>query len=181
MSRVIPFLLACICLFLIMLEGALANVLTRLTYIPENWQMVSHFMLIFTIYITVFFDRRNTYYSFLFAALFGLLVDILYTPIIGIYLFVYAASIYIIRNLMKWLHANLYVTVLVMIIGVFIADILAYFLYNIIQIHQMEWNVYLFQRLLPTISWNIIVGVVFYPLIKKLLKKWQYIKFQHKD
>ncbi|MFC4403972.1 rod shape-determining protein MreD [Gracilibacillus xinjiangensis] len=181
MSRIIPFLLACICLFLIILEGALANILVKLSFIPAEWQIVSHFLLLFVIYITIFFDRQSTYYSFLFAVLFGLLVDILYTPILGIYLFAYAAAIYIVRNFMKWLHANFYVTVLMMIVGVFTADILAYFLYNIIQMHNMGWNEYLLDRLLPTISWNVIVGIVFFPMLYKLLKKWQFIKFQHTD
>ncbi|KAB8134730.1 rod shape-determining protein MreD [Gracilibacillus oryzae] len=181
MSRTIPFLLAFICLFLIMLEGTLANVLTDISFLPSDWQVTSHFLLIFVIFITIFFDQRNTYYSFLFAVLFGLFIDILYTPVIGIYLFVYAVAIYIVRNLMKWLHANFYVTVLMMILGVFTADILAYFLYNIIQIHNMGWNDYFFHRLLPTTGWNVGIGIVFYPLIYKLLRKWQYIKFEQKD
>ncbi|MFC4388354.1 rod shape-determining protein MreD [Gracilibacillus marinus] len=181
MKTFIPFLLSIICIVLVMLEGSVANILIHLPFIPDDWQVTSHFLLLFTLYITIFFDQRNTYYGFAFAVLFGLIIDILYTPVIGIYLFVYGVVLYVARNLMKWLHANFFVTVLIVAIGVIIADIATYFLYGMIQFHHMNWNTYFVERLVPTFIWNILLSIVFYPFIKKNLRKWERIKFLNKD
>ncbi|PWU68340.1 rod shape-determining protein MreD [Gracilibacillus dipsosauri] len=181
MIRLIPFLLAFLSLFLVMIEGSISQMMARIPFLPNDWFIVSHFLLLFLIYVTIFFEQKNTYYAFSFAIVLGATVDILYTSLIGVYLFVYATAIYLVRNMMKWLHANFFVAMLMVILGVLIADIFAYFLYSIIQIHDMSWSVYLSYRLLPTLVWNFIFGILFYLLFKKMLEKWAYIKFERKE
>ncbi|WP_163537895.1 rod shape-determining protein MreD [Gracilibacillus sp. YIM 98692] len=180
MMRIIPFSLAFICVIMVVLEGTISlNVLHMIDYL-ESKSITPHFLFLFLVYITVFFDRSHTYYGLAFAVLFGFTIDLIYTDILGIYLFVYASVIYVVREIMKLLHANFLVVMLISIMGILATDILAYFLYNIIQVHDQIWQVYWKNRLIPTFIWNILFSPLFYLFFNKRLKKWSAIMFDRK-
>src|SRR5699024_9257227 len=104
MRRMIPFLIALICFILIILEGTFA--LNLLPFIPEDWMLANHFMFMFLLYVAIFFEKPHTYYAIILAIIFGLIVDIVYTNVIGVYIFSYTAVIYMVRVIMKFLQSN---------------------------------------------------------------------------
>lgn len=66
----------------------------------------------------------NTTYGLLYGLAFGLLTDLLYTDIIGVYLFSMAATAYITSVFSRYLFGNLIVTLLLSIVGVSILEFL---------------------------------------------------------
>lgn len=170
MSRFyIPVLL----FIVLILEGVALELLPNklLTY---QSTMIPHWILIFLILIAMFFDKDNTYFSIVYAIIFGLLIDIVYTEILGIYMFAYGLVTYIVLEIKNFVYENLIATILVGGVGVALADLLIYITYTVIDIVSMPWPSYLLYRLLPTILANIIFLLIMYLLFKKRLEKWQH-------
>lgn len=143
------------------------------TLTDGNSHLVPHWVFIFLIFITIFYDNDNTYFSILFAIIYGLLIDIVYTDVLGVYMFSYAIVIYIIRMLTKFFHANFYVTVILGMIGVFLVDLTINAIYSVIGIADVIWEEYFFFRLLPTILANMVFLILFYPIFKNRFISWR--------
>ncbi|SFM05564.1 rod shape-determining protein MreD [Gracilibacillus orientalis] len=179
MKSMIPFLIALICFILVILEGTLATI--NLPFLQDEWVFVSHFLFMFLLYVTIFFEKESTYYAILLSILFSFIIDIVYTDVIGVYIFAYTAVLYAARGLMKVLQSNFLIAILMTTVGVVATDILIFFLYNIIQVHENSWYLYWQNRLIPTSIWNILFGLLIYLIFAKKLTKWSYIKFERSD
>ncbi|MGN8645655.1 rod shape-determining protein MreD [Gracilibacillus sp. HCP3S3_G5_1] len=179
MKRMIPFLIALICFILVILEGTLANL--SLPFVKDEWIIVSHLLFLFLVYVTLFFEKDTTYYAIALSIIFSFIIDIVYTDVIGVYVFAYTAVLYAVRVLMKLLQSNFLIASILTILGVVATDIFIFFLYNIIQVHDYSWELYWRYRLIPTTIWNVIFGLLFYLIFAKKLIKWSYIKFERPD
>ncbi|MFD1850148.1 rod shape-determining protein MreD [Oceanobacillus bengalensis] len=156
---------------LLILEGVATDFLPS-DIVMGELLIVPHWLLVGLVFITLYYDRENTYYSVMYAIIFGLLVDVVYTGILGVYMFSYAAVVYLIHVLKKLLHVNLFVLLLMGIVGVGMSDLLIYISYTIVGIIDMFWKDYLFYRLLPTIGLNLVFFIILYPILMKRLKRW---------
>ncbi|UOQ86154.1 rod shape-determining protein MreD [Gracilibacillus salinarum] len=179
MKRMIPYLIALICFLLVILEGIVS--LMDLPLVKEDWLVVSHFLFVFLIFVTIFFEKENTFYAITLSIVFSFIIDIIYTDVIGVYVFAYTVILYGVRILMKMLQSNLIIALLMTVIAVTATDILIFFLYNIIQVHDLSWHEYWRYRLIPTVLWNVITGAVMYALLAKRLTRWSVIKFERSD
>lgn len=101
-----------------------------------------------------------------------LLFDIVYTGILGVYMFSYALVIYIVRGLKKMLQGNFYVLLMLSAFGIAIADVSIYAIFTVIGFTDMPIEVYLLNRLIPTILMNLLFLVLIYPFIIKPMRKW---------
>ncbi|WP_066194429.1 MULTISPECIES: rod shape-determining protein MreD [Gracilibacillus] len=179
MKQLIPFLIAFICFILVILEGTFAAI--SIPFLPTDWMVISHFVFVFLIYVTILFEKEHTYYAIAFSVIFSLIIDIVYTDVIGVYIFAYTFTLYVIRVLMKVLQANVLIAMLMTIMGVTAADAVVNFLYQLIQIQQVDWYFYWQNRLLPTVLWNLIIGILLYMIFSKRLANWSVIKFDRMD
>src|SRR5690625_651119 len=91
-------------LFLFMVLEGVALELLPANLVMSNSIIVPHWVFIFLAFIAIFFDEENTYYSILYAVIFGLLIDVVYTGVLGVYMFSYAVSVYVIYGLKKMIH-----------------------------------------------------------------------------
>ncbi|TRM12831.1 rod shape-determining protein MreD [Lentibacillus cibarius] len=169
MSRIlIPFIL----FLLLVLEGVALDLLP-VSFIANEFQLVPHWVLIFLILKIMFFDGENTSASVIHGLIFGFLIDVVYTGVLGVYMFCYALVIYMIHSLVKVLHANFYAAILLSIIGVALTDIFINIIFSVAGITEMIWQDYLLYRLIPTALANGLFLFVLYPLLTKLLMKWK--------
>lgn len=132
---------------------------------------VPHFLLIVLIIMGIYYVRNRT---ILYAFIFGLLFDAFYTGILGVYLFVFPLIVYITTSLMKVLQANIFVSAIVMIVDIAIAEFIVYGLNILISNTTMQAIDFLNLRLVPTLILNLVFYfIIFYPLRKCLqrLKK----------
>lgn len=136
-------------------------------------QVIPHWVFIFLIFIVIFYEKENTYFSVLYSVIFGLLIDIIYTNILGVYMFSYAIVIYMIHILKRFFHENFSVTVLLGIIGILLADLTINIIYAFIGIASFDWADYFYYRLLPTVLANLVFLILFYPIFKRRLMKWK--------
>src|SRR5699024_5252006 len=77
--------------------------------------------LIILFFLVIFFAYYNNIYSVVYSIIFCLLIDIVYIHILGIYMFTYAMTIYIIKKLTRLFHSNLASTLLLGILGIVLA------------------------------------------------------------
>lgn len=157
-------------LFLV-LEGVALELLPS-SLINNYSLIIPHWIFVILVFITIFYDLEDTYYSILYAVIFGLLIDVVYTGVLGVYMFSYAFSIYIIHELKRLVHANFYVTMIMGILGLAIADLSIHMIFKVVGIIDIFWVDYLIYRLLPTLLANLIFLIIFYPIVKQRFIKW---------
>lgn len=156
---------------LLVLEGVALELLPTVFFMSKSF-IIPHWIFIFLLLITVFYDKENTYYSIIYALFFGLLIDVVYTGVLGVYMFSYAAIIYLIHILRRTLHTNFYITMILAIVGIALVDSSINIIYTILGFADMFWKDYLLYRLLPTVLANFLFLLILYPLIQQRLIKW---------
>lgn len=168
MSR---YIIPLICLFLLVMQGMAMSMLpSRLVY--SDLLMTPHWTLIFLIIVAIFYDRDDTYKAVWYGLAFGLLIDVVYTGVLGVYMVTYTLVIYVIHGLNKLVHANFLAASILAIIGVAFADTLLYITYSFVQITSMTWGEYALLRFLPTLAANMIFFILLYPLVKERVSLW---------
>lgn len=177
MSR---FYLPLFLLFLLIIEGVAFEFLP-MVIIEKNWLLVAHWLFVFLVLIALFYDLEYTYYSILFAIIAGLMVDIIYTDVIGVYMFMYGIMIYFVHGVRKVLHTNFFVACLLTGVGISLVDSGIYLIYSFIGVSKMDGMVYITNRLLPTLTANMIFFLLLYLLFKNKLVQWSAERFDSKS
>ncbi|WLR46133.1 rod shape-determining protein MreD [Halobacillus litoralis] len=104
MSR---YFIALLCLFFLIMQGMAMSMLpANLVY--SDLLMTPHWILIFLLIIAIFYDKDDTYNAVWYGLPFGLLIDVVYTGVLGVYMITYTLIIYTVHGLNKWLHANFF-------------------------------------------------------------------------
>src|SRR5699024_12523324 len=99
-------------LFLLLILEGVALDLLPVSLLKGDLVFVSHWVFVFLVLLAIFFDRGDTYFSVFYGLLFGLLTDIVYTGILGVYMFSYAFAAYMINGFTKILYANFFLSLL---------------------------------------------------------------------
>ena len=103
----------------------------------------------------------------MYGFIFGILFDIVYTEIIGIYLFMLPLVAYLISWIMKILQTNVILVAFVAILGVGFLELGVYEMNFIIGRTEMSFVSFLNFRLVPTLILNFLfIILVSYPLRK---------------
>ncbi|WP_428909269.1 rod shape-determining protein MreD [Niallia sp. Krafla_26] len=126
--------------------------------------IVPHFLIVVIIFAAIYGDRKQ---GLIYGLIFGLLFDIVYTEIIGIYLFIIPLVTYIAAWMMKLLQTNILVVGIVTLIGIALLELGVYEMNFLIGLTRMDFTSYLQVRLLPTLLFNgIFIAIVAFPLKK---------------
>ncbi|GAA0601507.1 rod shape-determining protein MreD [Virgibacillus siamensis] len=165
---IIPFIL-----FLLFIMEGVALELLPASLVTGDIVIVPHWILAFLVMMAVFHDRENTYMSILYGLIFGFLIDIVYTGVLGVYMFTYAVVIYIVHGLTKLLHANIFGVTVLGIVGLVLAEALINVVFSFVGLSEMEWSMYLVYRMLPTVLANLLFLLLVYPFMSKWLVDWQ--------
>lgn len=161
-----------ILLLILVFEGVALDILP-INLLANKSLIIPHWIFVFLLFIAIYYDRDDTYFSVFYAIVFGLLIDVVYTGIIGVYMFSYAIVIYFVHGLKKTVHTNIYITILIGIVSIGLAEISINFIYTAINIIDVSWQQYVVYRLMPTILANLVFLLVLYPIVRKRLTKWQ--------
>ncbi|MGL4820073.1 MAG: rod shape-determining protein MreD [Bacilli bacterium] len=159
---VLPILLA----FAFFLEGTFASLGAEWLYGLEE-TLVPRFLFVILILSAIFLESRLTY---VYACVFGFFYDLMYTEVIGVYAFAFPVIVSIVVLLMKMFQSNLFVVALVTILGIIILEYYAYFMFSLIGYTEIEHDVFLRYRMLPTLAMNVIVYLLaFFPMRRLFL------------
>ncbi|WP_163970130.1 rod shape-determining protein MreD [Oceanobacillus halotolerans] len=160
-------------LFLLLILEGVAFELLPANLVTGNSVIIPHWVLIFLVFVAIFYDRANTYFCVLYGLIFGLLIDVVYTSVLGVYMFTYSITIYMTHGLKKIFHANFYVTILLGTLSIAVAEGIINIIFFVVGISDIPIKEYTIYRLLPTLLANFIFMVILYPIFAKRLLAWQ--------
>src|SRR5690625_475788 len=159
-------------LFLLLVsEGVALDLLPNILTSTETL-IVPHWIFVFLILIALFYDTSDTFYAVIFGVFFGIFVDIAYTEVLGVYMFVYPLAIYIVQLLKRMLQTNFYMTMIITVISISIVEMLIYFIYSFVGIVDATMSYFVLHRLLPTILANVLFLIPLYFLSVNMLMRW---------
>ncbi|MBC1977907.1 rod shape-determining protein MreD [Listeria marthii] len=122
---------------------------------------IPHFLLIMLTIMTCFYKRNTT---LVYGFILGLVFDIYYTGIMGIYFAIFPFTVYITDKFMKVLQNNVLLVGLIAVFNIILTESLVYAFYYLIGSTTMTIPVFIDQRLWTTILFNLAFFlVVFFP------------------
>lgn len=162
-----PFML----FFLLVCEGIALDLLPAVLTSAEIY-IIPHWVLIFLILVSLFYDGEETFYAIIYGVCFGLLIDIVYTGVLGVYMFVYPFSLYIVHLLKRILQTNLVMTLFNAMLAIIVTELLLLFIFSIVGIIDISRADFILTRLLPTLLANLLFLIPLYFLFRKPFRKW---------
>lgn len=176
MSRLfLPLIL----LFLIAFQGVNQH-FVPLSLVESGYIITIHTVLIFLILITLYYDLETSYYGLLYAILSGFLIDTVYTPLLGVYMFSYAITIYLVHSLRKFLQVNLFVSSFLIVVGITSLEFLLYWVYTFVGITEVPIQNFLVERLMWTVIFNLALFFLFFLVFKRPLIRFREGRFEDK-
>ncbi|MBO8172544.1 MAG: rod shape-determining protein MreD [Bacillaceae bacterium] len=151
---------------LLLLEGTVLQFVS-----PDTWgitiQMIPRFVVVGVIYIALYLGRRKGLW---YGLIFGLLQDILYSDVIGVYAFGMGLVGYFSGLAFKLFHQGLLLILLTMIVSILIYDLVIYSFFSMFGIASVNLQWMMMNQLIPTLFLNAIFAVLIYVPMKKILE-----------
>jgi rod shape-determining protein MreD len=161
------FLLPLLFLFLFIVESLFVEFLPTKVFGFERI-LVPHFLFTAILFLTIFVGKKQ---GIIYAAIFGLLFDIVYVEIIGIYLFLYPFISYLIYKLLQVWQSNIITAFLAALLGISLLEIGVYEMNYLIHVTDLDFINFINLRFYPTLLLNAAITLIAaYPL------KWLFEK-----
>ncbi|ATO28096.1 rod shape-determining protein MreD [Bacillus atrophaeus] len=167
------FLLPLIMLVVFSAESIYTD-LVKLPFVTDDQLAVPHFLMIVLIFMSAYINKKH---AVVYGFIFGLLYDINYTGLLGVYMFGFAGLCYLAVKAFKVLQTNAFVVMLVAVVAVCVLEFYVYGIQSLINKDIMSFNDFVIQRFLPTAILNIAGAIVlivpfrlFYMSLKKELR-----------
>lgn len=160
-------------LFILLIFEGIAIDLLPASLIISEFVFVPHWIFVFLVLVVLFYDSDETFYGIIYAVIFGLLIDVVYTSVLGVYMIIYPIGIYAVGLMKRLLQTNWYMAIVMLIIGLSIVESAIVFIYSLVNMADPFSSHFIIYRLLPTLAANIFVLLLLYPIFYKRLAKWQ--------
>lgn len=159
-------LLPFIIFILFSLEGTVIQLITPDRF-GSNLIVVPRFAFLVVIVVTIFLGRiKGTIY----ALILGLFQDVIYTHILGVYLFSMGLITYLLGFEYKIFKKNLSLLIITAVFATLLLDYLVYGIHTVVGITQLAHERFVYERLLPSFIVNSLFMIVFaYPLRKLIV------------
>ena len=117
----------------------------------HSYVFVPRFLILFLIFVAIYYNRKKAY---IYAALCGLLYDIIYIDIIGLYTGLYFVVCFAAVWCVKYIHQHILIVTVLAVILVSAMEMVLYYFYSFTGVTTMPFLDFLMHRLVPTISAN---------------------------
>lgn len=141
----------------------------------RQWILSPRFVLIVLIFMAVYLNKKQ---AMMYGAIFGMLYDIAFTDILGVYMFGLPAICYLMSKIMKVLQNNVIVVSLTAVFGVAILEFYVYGINLLVHVTEMTLNEFLAMRFYPTLALSAVFCVLFSYFLKK---RFQKLSLQYTD
>jgi rod shape-determining protein MreD len=129
---------------------------------------VPHFIMIFLMFLAVYGTRRT---ALIYAFILGIMFDVVYTEVLGIYLFAFPIITFLLSGLMRVLQNNILLVSIITVLSIAILEVTIFQMNLIIGVASMTYQEFATMRLLPTLALNAAAVVILsYPLKKQIEK-----------
>lgn len=168
------FLIPIVAVFLFLMESEFA-LFSPIVLGEETYILVPRFTILYLIFLAIYYNLKR---AIIYALIFGLLFDVFYINIIGLYTVLYPALCFIAGWSAKRIHTHIVFTAVLAILLISLLEYVLYEFFLLINFTTMSHDVFLLNRLLPTIVANslflLVLGWAFkYLLRARVLQRMQ--------
>ena len=117
----------------------------------EYRYLIPRFLIMYLIFISIYYSRNR---AMIYGLLFGVLYDVFFIDIIGLYSFLYPLICLIASFIVKFIHQHLIVTTLLSLILVAVLEFVLYQFFSLIGLTDVTLQVFISERLIPTMIAN---------------------------
>ena len=128
--------------------------------------LVPRFVIVYLIFIAVYYSRQR---AIIYGIVFGLLYDVFYIDIIGLYAFLYPVICYFAAFIIRYVHKHIITVIFLALLLVALLEVLSYGFVTMIAITSIEPEVFMATRLMPTMIANSLFIIMFGWIFKKLI------------
>ena len=115
--------------------------------------LVPRFVILYLIFLSIYYDKKR---AMIYGLVFGLVYDIFYIDIIGLYTFLYPFICFIAGSTVKYIHQHLVVTTTLSLVLIAIIEVALYQFFALIGFTDISFAQFLNTRLIPTMIANVI-------------------------
>ncbi|WEG14052.1 rod shape-determining protein MreD [Pullulanibacillus sp. KACC 23026] len=152
---------------LFLLQGTVFQIFTP-EWFGYHFDAIPHLVLIGCCFISMFAGRST---GIKYAIVFGFLLDLTSSNILGVYAFCLGLTTYLLGFLARWIHLHLVSVFLLILLAIAALEIEVYGIYFLIHKATMSFDEWLVWRLPPTLILNgCLTILLFYPLRRFLLQ-----------
>jgi len=123
----------------------------------EYRYLIPRFLIMYLIFLSIYYSRNR---AMGYALLFGLLYDVFFIDIIGLYSFLYPLICLIASFIMKYIYQHLIVTTIISLVLVAGLEFVLFQFFSLLGLRDMTLQVFISERLIPTMIANSIFLVV---------------------
>lgn len=120
--------------------------------------LVPRFLIMYLIFVSIYYDRKR---AMIYGLFFGLLYDVFFIDIIGLYSFIYPLMCLVASFIAKYVHQHLLIATILTLLLVAGVELLLYLFYTFIGIKNMTFLDFYQFNLLPTMIANFVFLVMF--------------------
>ncbi|MEX2947396.1 rod shape-determining protein MreD [Staphylococcus warneri] len=131
---------------------------------------VPHLTLMYLLILTIY---RSFGVALILAIFFGLITDLYYGSIYGLYMFGYILAVVVMDRFFKIFYKDKVMIFIIILVSTLLIEIYVALIYGLIGFIQFNLLEFLLLRLLPTFILNIILLTILYPIMLKFLRKIQ--------
>lgn len=124
----------------------------------EFYVLVPRFLIMYLIFVSIYYDRKR---AMMFGLFFGLLYDVFFIDIIGLYSFIFPLMCLVASFISKYIHQHLLVATIISLILVAVVELLLFLFYTFIGIKSMTFADFYHYNLIPTMIANLVFIVMF--------------------
>lgn len=132
-----------------------------------HFTAVPHFVLIGVLLIGLFYSRSAAVW---YGVIFGFMLDLIYTDILGVYAFCIALSAYLLSLLSRLFHLYIIIVFFIGLACVALLEFGVYGMYGLIGKASLDMMDFAKWRLIPTLILNgVFMIIIFYPMRRMLV------------
>nr|MDH3153671.1 rod shape-determining protein MreD [Bacillus licheniformis] len=167
------FLLPVVMMFVLVSDSVYAD-FVNLPFVTEEQRLIPRFLLLVLVFMTAYVNQP---FAITYGFIFGLLYDINYTDLLGVYMFGFAGICYLSSKAFKVLQTNALVVIFISSLAVCVLEFYQYGVQMLIRPEIMPFHQFVLGRLLPTLALNAVGGLLliypfkwFFTSLKKELR-----------
>lgn len=124
----------------------------------DFYVLVPRFLIMYLIFIAIYYNRKR---AMLYGLIFGLLYDVFFIDIIGLYSFIFPLMCLVASFIVKFIHHHLLVATILSLLLVAVVEILLFLFYTFIGIKTMTFADFFHYNLIPTMIANSVFILMF--------------------
>lgn len=128
--------------------------------------LVPRFLILYLIFVSIYYSRKR---AVVYGVIFGLLYDVFYIDIIGLYTVLYPLIGLIAGSTVKFIHQHLIITTFLSVILVALMEIVLYYFFLFINFTSISLTDFMMIRLIPTMIANLLFLVMLGWVFKYLI------------